>query len=55
MTNEPFLQRARNATRLLQVAIESSSMGEPVKLTLGQADEIIAVVEDAQTIAELRP
>jgi hypothetical protein len=55
MTNELFVQRARNAARLLGVAIASSSMGEPVKLTLAQADEIIAALNDAQSIAELSP
>jgi hypothetical protein len=58
MANEPFLQKARNAERLLGAARMRVTMGDPepaVKLTLAQADDIMAALDDAQTMTEIVP
>jgi hypothetical protein len=50
----PFLQRARYAARFLKTAMEANTpVTSEVKITSAQANEIRAVLEDGQTIAEL--
>jgi hypothetical protein len=58
MANESFLQKARKAEWLLGVATRGITMGEPepaVRLTLALANEIMAVLDDAQTMTEITP
>jgi len=58
MANEAFLQKARNAERQLGAAMRGITMGTPepaVRLTRALADEIMAVLDDAQTITQITP
>ncbi len=58
MANEAFIQKARNAEWLLGVATRGITFGTPepaVKLTRALADELMAVLDDAQTITQIAP